>query len=277
MNSEVNGITLEDLIQRVNKLLRFPKSSPARREFAANLSIVALGIRVAYLIDTFSPDEGEITLQRLLTSLRQESSCFRNVRVIYAAEPQQYLFVNMPMLRDRAQSFHFPSDRDPSEANSPLYDTVFVLLDRTEVLIPPPSEVIQIVKQIAESSEDPISLPEILTTKILVPLSGFLLEYPVAYVPSSETSSNFLGGVPLDVYECTIDLKGTHSGETVREHTLLKFSCPAHLAATCTTLEPTRVIGELELRFRDRLTNTTDRSSSLKVTHSVVTQDRMAL
>lgn len=52
----------------------------------------------------------------------------------------------------------------------------------------------------------------------MIPLAGFLLEYPYAYVVST-TDGPFLSGVNLSVYECTVHLCGKWTP-------VVKFSVP---------------------------------------------------
>ncbi|KAL5482455.1 hypothetical protein ACEPAI_9049 [Sanghuangporus weigelae] len=266
MTTNLQSKPLEDLIEKSFKLSWLPRSSLARREFCTNLCIVAFGIRAGYLIDSFSPAGGEKDLQRLLETLRRGSPRFNEVRLAYTAEHEQYFFLNMSLLSERTKRLCSSKEhgRHPT----------FILLGQYETVIDPPQDVIETVRQVAESPEDPIRLPEGLTPKTLIPLCGFLLEFPVAYVPFSTDSEAFLSGVPLDVYECAIFLE--EDEKDTKKHILLKFSCPAHLGAAHGMLAPDSIAKDLEQVFRSRL----ERVScpwSLRINHTVITQDRVAL
>jgi hypothetical protein len=91
-------------------------------------------------------------------------------------------------------------------------------------------EVIQDLSRQLSGDQIPvsISLPAELRFTELVPLAALLLEYPVAYVPSSEASPSSLSHRPLDVYECVLN-RGPD------EHVLLKFSCPSDLTPASLT------------------------------------------
>ena len=212
------------------------------------------------------------------------SSRFDDVQLVYTAEHEQYFFLNMPLLRERADLL--------SSSSNDGRPTTFILLDQTETIvrshflglliilklqkIEPPPEVIETIKLIAASSESPIKLPEDITAQTLVPLSGFLLEFPVSYVPRSD-SGTFLCGVALDVYEATI-VPEENCGKTnnTRDHTLLKFSSPSHLGRTYDTLAPDSIVEDLDALFRNRLESVSC-SWTLRFNHTVITQDRVAL
>lgn len=101
----------------------------------------------------------------------------------------------------------------------------------------------------------------------LVPLAGLLLEYTVAYVPPRAPHTvGYLGGVALDVYECTPE-----GGAS----TLLKFSCPHELGERYEHLQPETVCARLRARFAPRLQ--TAGLGELVITHCVETLDRVAL
>ncbi|PIL22487.1 hypothetical protein GSI_15176 [Ganoderma sinense ZZ0214-1] len=89
----------------------------------------------------------------------------------------------------------------------------FLELDgsKTKVSPPPPGlpEVLRdILLGLPNDAEPPllISLPEDDGRSLgdMVALAACLLEFPVAYVPTSDGSDPFLAGVPLDVYECVL-------------------------------------------------------------------------
>ncbi|KAL5501774.1 hypothetical protein ACEPAH_9034 [Sanghuangporus vaninii] len=266
MTTNLQSKPLEDLIEKSFKLSWLPRSSLARREFCTNLCLVAFGIRAGYLIDSFSPTGGEKDLQWLLETLRRRSPRFNEVRLAYTAEHQQYFFLNMSLLSERAKYLCNPEEHGKHPT--------FILLDQEETVIDPPQDVIETVIQVAGSPGNPIRLPESLTPKTLIPLCGFLLEFPVAYVPFSTDSEAFLGRVPLDVYECIVFPK--EEDDDTKKHIFLKFSCPAHLGVTHSVLAPDSIVKDLERVFRSRLEQLPC-PWSLRIIHTVITQDRVAL
>jgi len=86
----------------------------------------------------------------------------------------------------------------------------------------------------------------------MIPVAAILLEYPVAYVPTSGPGdqTTFLSRELLDVYECL--LMNAEIG-TLNQHTLLKFSCPNVIGIEHTELSPQRLIERMKERFIPRL------------------------
>ncbi|TFY68732.1 hypothetical protein EVJ58_g820 [Rhodofomes roseus] len=125
-----------------------------------------------------------------------------------------------------------------------------------------------------------ITQPLVITDS--VPLAAVLLEYPVAYVPADADQTEFLPGVLLDVYHCVISLADTTLDDTrgapgdAREHTLLKFSCPACLAEQDTSLSPARMMDRLRVSFGARL-NAAEGQWNLAVRHTTEAHDRVSL
>jgi hypothetical protein len=120
----------------------------------------------------------------------------------------------------------------------------------------------------------------------LIPLAGLLLEYPVAYVVAPDSQA-YLSRVPLDVYECTLQLNGN---EDQKGHSVLKFSIPETLGNTDQVWRPGNIMAELHSRFSPRVnlgSPTSPRTSSprssndstniLHVHHHTVSLDRVAL
>ncbi|KAI5121088.1 hypothetical protein M0805_008601 [Coniferiporia weirii] len=276
--------SLQELFLRVGELLEKPNSrlQPNRpslvAEFRMSLCLVALGVRAGYLVDSFSPADGESSFKRLLSDLRQELPLFQDVTLVFTREYEQYFFLNMPLLRARAKALDPPGTTPQTSAagSELLCIPSFIQLGTQESLITPAPDFISLVRGISEGRNDILTLPDDLTTLTLIPLSGFLLEYAVAYVPASPDQTIFLGGVPLDVYECTLLTKQPCAKGVPTRHTLLKFSCPAHLGGSCTSLRPDAIVARLNELFRIRL----DKAGCdwpIRTTHSVVTQDRVAL
>lgn len=104
----------------------------------------------------------------------------------------------------------------------------------------------------------------------MIPLAAVLLEYPVAYAPQPDLGSlTFLGGISLDVYEIIL----TSPSSELRQHPLLKFSCPHGLEEQ---LSPNVIKERLYNHFKPRL-STLLPSMSLEVSYSEQTFDRVAL
>ncbi|KAH7923838.1 hypothetical protein BV22DRAFT_1014611 [Leucogyrophana mollusca] len=112
--------------------------------------------------------------------------------------------------------------------------------------------------------------PTDLTPVVLVPLAAYLIEYPVASVPSSTEQTSFLSGQLLHVYEATIQDPSSLSSS----HTLLKFSCPVVVTHESLQLSTTQVVERLQSRFSSRLENL---GMVLNVHYHTVTLDRVAL
>jgi len=109
----------------------------------------------------------------------------------------------------------------------------------------------------------------------MVPVAAILLEYPVAYVPTSGPGDQtaFLSRELLDVYECL--LMNSEIG-TLNRHTLLKFSCPKVIGTEHTELSPHRLIERMKERFIPRL-QIVDRRFTLEIQVSAEKFDRVAL
>jgi hypothetical protein len=112
--------------------------------------------------------------------------------------------------------------------------------------------------------------------RLLVPLAGILLEYPVAYVLVGINSADSvsLSSIPLDVYECLIQHGAAHP--LLPKHTsLLKFSCPQSIALRDPTLAKDVMIEKLVKRFNPRVYGAN--MGHLIVNHTVQTMDRIVL
>jgi hypothetical protein len=110
----------------------------------------------------------------------------------------------------------------------------------------------------------------------LIPFTGFILDYPVAYVPTTAQQTTFLGGVPLDVYECAVTSVLTEGDHRPRRHSLMKFSCPQNLRLVESWLSPEMMMRKLEVLFRtERVMKKHD--LVLDVAHHKETHDRVAL
>jgi hypothetical protein len=90
----------------------------------------------------------------------------------------------------------------------------------------------------------------------MVPIAAILLEYPVAYVPTSGDQTVFLSRELLDIYECLL----MHAEfEPLNGHTLLKFSCPSAIGIEHTELSPNKLVERMKARFIPRLLVADDR------------------
>lgn len=114
----------------------------------------------------------------------------------------------------------------------------------------------------------------ILNQETMIPLAAVLLEYPVAYVPSSPDQTVFLSGETLDVYECLL----IHSpNETsLPPITLLKFSCPAAICLETEALSSQKLVEMMEERFSPRIKKV-DHHLTLEIRVSAEKFDRVAL
>lgn len=124
-------------------------------------------------------------------------------------------------------------------------------------------------------AERHITLPCDLTARTLVPLAGFLLDYPVCYVPASDDQTVFLSGVSLDLYECVL-VNERNPASTPIQHPLFKFTCPASLGDRHRDLNRHPILDALKRSLTTRLV-TLSSPFSLKIIHDTVILDRVAL
>lgn len=104
------------------------------------------------------------------------------------------------------------------------------------------------------TSDRHISLPSFpsCTQEILIPLAAILLEYPVAYVPTSVDQAVFLSGQSLNIYQCLlVDVAG--GAVAADQYTLMRFSCPSNVGIEDAQLSPHKLAERLEERFSPRL------------------------
>ena len=144
----------------------------------------------------------------------------------------------------------------------------------TELKVPMPIELSDVLRQLTASLDEQstiIPLPTGLTPQVLVPLAGFLLEYPVSYVPTSADQAIFLSSTPLNIFECIIFLPGDLA---YSEHIMFKFSCPAQ-ANLDRRLNPGFISETLQSRFTERLKDI--EGSRIEVRHHVETLGNVAL
>lgn len=125
------------------------------------------------------------------------------------------------------------------------------------------------------------------TISDMVAFAACVLEFPVAYVPTSEALNDggaLLGGIPLDVYECVliprsglaVGVKPHPSSAGWGAHSLLKFSCPQSISTVVEHLHCDALVSRLRTRFVARMEDVT-RSFEVVIRHSMETMDRVAL
>lgn len=139
----------------------------------------------------------------------------------------------------------------------------------------PPFNVRNIFDSLKEKVTAQTTLPSSITMNSSLPaesviaLAAVLLEYPVAYVPTT-LDSPFLSNVTLDVYECIISFEKT-------AHTLLKFSCPSELGQeNSEMLGSSHIIASLTKKYLPRI-RTMAPIVSFRVLHTSQNLDRVAL
>ena|ERR1700722_1927579 len=122
-----------------------------------------------------------------------------------------------------------------------------------------------------------LSLSANLEPEVTVPLAAFLLEYPIAYVPTSLTQTSFLSGVCLDVYDCTLSCPHHFTdNSTTHSHSFLKFSSPQQLGLENSNLSPATLISKMDTRYKGRL-EAIGHARVLKIHHHIASFDRVAL
>ncbi|KAJ7505287.1 hypothetical protein B0H11DRAFT_414113 [Mycena galericulata] len=224
-------------------------SAQKRRAFALDLALIAWACRCAWLVDVVAVPDPEHVYTVLLRNLRQIHSIFNGVEHLFEPCSQQSFFVNSATCQSGFAT-----------------DVAFIVLHQDPQLLPgAPPEVLQVLNRL--TGTPPLTLPPDLPSRTTVPLAGVLLGYPVAYVPAEAT---FLAQTTLDVYECRL-----RAPSWVADHTLLKFSCPAALAAAHPArLSPARLVTELTARFAPRIK---DLGLKIVVEHTTEIMDRVAL
>ncbi|TFK52634.1 hypothetical protein OE88DRAFT_1428635 [Heliocybe sulcata] len=241
-------------------------------KFCIDVAFVALGIRSGYLLDIFSIGDAVSTLSRLIVVLRERSSLFNDLMHVYEPSSDQSFFVNLGLLGNRLKS---------DDLNSWI---IFVQTTSPISPVLPPSSVSQLLSQILDNHGSSCSitlvLPPSVGTDSLIPVAAVLLEYPVAYTPASISSQATLAGVPLDVYECVVRHPPIFARSAPQQTgtSLVKFSCPSHLAWRFPDLEPPRLVERIRERFLGRIQQFSSHADMrVDVKHHVETLDRVAL
>ncbi|KAF8517431.1 hypothetical protein BU17DRAFT_49899 [Hysterangium stoloniferum] len=99
-----------------------------------------------------------------------------------------------------------------------------------------------------------------------IALAGFLLEYPVSYLPDPDPNNkSLLSNIALDVFECSIAFLQT-------SHVFMRFSRPASLAPLAGVLA-----NMLQERFHNRIYAAGIEEMTIDISHRTVTMDRVAL
>ncbi|EMD39858.1 hypothetical protein CERSUDRAFT_122030 [Gelatoporia subvermispora B] len=232
-------------------------------QFCVDISLVATSVRTGYLFDAFAlppsrpPTRPENALAALIVALRQEFDVFKNVAVLHEPVSEQMFILNMELVRRR---LHELQDEHSPRTSWERRWTHFVTPSANPGLLPSaPRELLGLLQTLSFHSGSSIppyltltpSSPTSMDANTLVPLAAFLLEYPVAYVPSpSSNDTIYLPDVPLDVYEYVISWTDTRQD---REHVVLKFSCPNTIGQTVEDLGIERMVDRLTDHFKERL------------------------
>ncbi|KAI0632064.1 hypothetical protein C8Q77DRAFT_898533 [Trametes polyzona] len=245
--------------------------------------------RLGYLFDAFALRDRRRTLKDVLSetllALRRDIQCFNDVFLLHEPNSDQLFFVNAPRLRSYSMLESFANCGEiASETGSSAM--TFVRVEGSCVQGSPPpiglrSLLADLASQAGPDTPCTVSLPEDDRTRdigTMVAFAACILEFEVAYVPTlgGGGGGGFLSGVPLDVYECILELSAEKSGELPESHTLIKFSCPQALANSLPELRPEAVVLALWRRFDGRLKEACF-PGTMRVHHSVETLDRVAL
>ncbi|KAI0661939.1 hypothetical protein C8Q70DRAFT_613835 [Cubamyces menziesii] len=256
---------------------------------ALDITIVAFGIRTGYLFDAFAIRDRRISLKDVLVEylavLRKADRRFENAVIVYEPHAEQLFFVNTQRLRDLLSFEEPPRSTTSTEAPSVIY----IALDGSQAQVTePPAMVKSLMHTVTARTEDGQAPPMISLIHeghvqdigSLVAFAACLLDFPVAYVPTSGGDTAYLAGVPLDVYECSLvidnDTDALRPYELPRRHTVTKFSCPQHVAQRITALSPETMAHNLRTRLEVRL-QAAGFPGRVVVKHSTETLDRVAL
>ncbi|KAK4332168.1 LOW QUALITY PROTEIN: hypothetical protein RTBOTA2_000331 [Rhodotorula toruloides] len=247
----------EKLLKAVQRAL--PRWNRRRcATLAGELSTLWWGLRTAVLLDTCSLEEDEAAA--LGTALQAVQ---KNVFVAYEPVSGQTLAVNRDLLAERTVEDVLFVDVGGSEP---------VLLDN-----PPTSFHALLTSLSAHSPSSPspcLTLPSPDHPTNLIPLVGFLLDYPVAYYLSHERGGrNCLGGEELVVTEAEL----VEPGETRQR--LLAFSYPARLAKSISSEATAKALEDkLRARLASGITIHPElRGCRIDVAQRNVTLDQVAL
>ncbi|KAA1469864.1 hypothetical protein DENSPDRAFT_648321 [Dentipellis sp. KUC8613] len=248
------------------------------RLFCVDLALVVFGVRTAYLLDVFAIDLPDVAsfFGRVLNDLHEHIPMTKVLLHVYEPTSGQSFFVNRPLLDGLSKSvMNKASGQENDAAPLEFIQPSFIhLTDPTSVSTeysPGVSILLGELGGLIDHAQEPsFSLTEGHTQEVLVPLAAILLEYPVAYVPSSSEQSDFLENTPLDVYEYLL------TGEDSKQHQLLKFSCPSAIGSLHPRLSPHALMLRMKTLFERRL-GAAGIQQTLSMTHHVETHARVAL
>ncbi|KAF8158120.1 hypothetical protein B0H34DRAFT_797532 [Crassisporium funariophilum] len=275
---------VQEEVKKLPELRKLRVSTLYQRLFSIDLTLVALSLRTGYLLDLFSPQDAVSLFSRLLAALcanPQTKNEFVSVFHIYEPVSGQSFFVNRTLLLRRIPGLSSleqePSDDSPS----------FVRLDwEVGLLDALPPSILHHLDAIFSFANINItdhprsfSLPEDTTFEQAVPLAAVLLDYIVAYVPTS-LHLDMLSGIPLDFYECILTFRGSSDHGKVEQqdinHVVMKFSCPAAIReGGVTQLDPGTITRRLENIFGERLKDIGDSTASVAIMHVCKTVERV--
>ncbi|KAN0087636.1 hypothetical protein V8E55_006257 [Tylopilus felleus] len=260
------ALVLEET-KHVKDLHRSPHTK--RLEFAVHICLVAHHVRTGHLVDALFPPNSTAALGSLLMALRKKSAVFKDVVCWHHVPTSQSFVVHVPHLQAKITAL-----LDGVEA------CVFIrLAERPSVSRDPPGALQDALGGMRFAmTESPdtlvLSLSELFTEEVLIPLAAVVIDYPVAYFPAFPAQTSFLEGEPLDVYTVSFEWTSESTSSLVGEHVLLKFSCPQILASSHAELSPRTVIRNLHVKFAAVLERI---GASISVTHRTETLERVAL
>ncbi|KAF9483475.1 hypothetical protein BDN70DRAFT_799584 [Pholiota conissans] len=237
--------------------------------------------RTGYLVDLITPKNPVETFSSLISALRKNQhtkNLFASVLHIFEPCSEQSFLINSRMLSGRLQpGSHVVKKYTGSCVALPLFLRLQALeIEAVEKVPDKLQQILDCLQSLMTLDSLPasFSLPAGVTLESAVPLAAVLLDYPIAYIPS--TSSNALSGVPLDLYECVLTF-GNSDGATESDvkhntHTIMKFSCPAKMGdKSPDRCLPEKLILQLKELFATRMHLIGDPSTAVDVVHSTRT------
>ncbi|KAH9891590.1 hypothetical protein C8Q73DRAFT_699932 [Cubamyces lactineus] len=262
------------------------------REAALDITIVAFGVRTGYLFDAFAIRDRRISLKDVfveyLTALRAANQQFCDLVIVYEPHAEQLFVVNIHKLRNLVSANEHPRSATGADAQRRA-SVIYVLLDGSSAqATEAPLEVQSLIHKVASDFDNEgaplaISLANVELAQdigTMVAFAACILDFPVAYVPTSGGNTAYLAGVPLHVYQCVLvvdeDENASQSYGLPRRHTAIKFSCPQHVAQTNSGLLPETLVHNLKTRLEEQL-QAAGFPGRVVVEHSTETLDRVAL
>ncbi|KAF9516437.1 hypothetical protein BS47DRAFT_1340768 [Hydnum rufescens UP504] len=222
---------------------------------SVDIYMVAVRIRQACLIEGLTLDANHLDL--VISSLRNASSLFQDVFLIYEPSSLQSFILNATVFR-----------KNRGESSAPW--TTYVQISEPVRVATPPQGVPILLDHISRHVTEfhgPLPTHLILPStslEVMVPLTGYLLEYPVSYIPSMDTSGTtvdggFLCGVPLSVFRATLVRRSgpnqnKYNPTAFRSQPIIQFSCPAVLNGQVAELDPASILQRIQNRWKKRIT-----------------------